>query len=162
MRACVAIRRVLAFGPMLPLFIIITAAGFSLSGCNPSPSATPTAQQTAAREAADAAPAEQSLQQRLNNIVDFTCNNRHLNTRDQAAWQVVHGILCYGRDLQIYSNDQLVGALDYLLKGGKLKGWDMRRTDHGVLGVLEAGSKTGQGHEDQWLGYLALAGVQPE
>ncbi len=142
----------------------IASLSFALAagGCNSSANTLPTPKQTAAREAADAAPAERSLQERLGAIVDFTCNNRHLNTRDHAAWQVVHGILCYGRELQIYHDQQLVEALGYLLKGGKLKGWDMRPTDHGVLGVLEAGSKTGQGHEDQWMGYLALAGVQPD
>jgi hypothetical protein len=31
-----------------------------------------------------------------------------------------------------------------------------------LLAVLEAGSKTGQGHQDQWLGYLSQIGLNPE
>ena len=38
----------------------------------------------------------------------------------------------------------------------------MRKGDHGLEAVVEAGSKTGQGHEDQWLGYLSQCGLSPE
>ena len=38
----------------------------------------------------------------------------------------------------------------------------MRKGDHGLEAVLEAGSKTGQGHEDQWLGYLSQCGITPD
>ncbi len=31
----------------------------------------------------------------------------------------------------------------------------MRPGDKGVLSIIEAGSKTGQGHPDQWLGYMS-------
>ena len=40
-----------------------------------------------------------------------------------------------------------------------MRGWTLRKGDHGLEAVLEAGSKTGQGHEDQWLGYLSQAGL---
>jgi hypothetical protein len=85
-----------------------------------------------------------------------------LNTTDQAAWQIVHGALMYGRDFQIYHDQKLVGAIDYLLGGGQLRGWTMHKGDHGLEAVLEAGSKMGQGHEDQWLGYLSQCGVSPD
>jgi hypothetical protein len=53
--------------------------------------------------------------------------------------------------------------LDYLLAGGVLKGWVMRPGDKGVFSLLEAGSKTGQGHPDQWLGYMSQCGdVKPD
>ena len=99
---------------------------------------------------------------RLDKALEFTYSNRHLNTKDQAAWQIVHGALVYGRDFQIYHEGKLVSALEYLLGGGELRGWTMRKGDHGVKAVLEAGSKTGQGHEDQWLGYLSQCGLSPE
>jgi hypothetical protein len=35
----------------------------------------------------------------------------------------------------------------------------LRKGDHGVVAVVEAGSKTGQGHPDQWLGYLSQCGL---
>src|SRR6185503_18433979 len=50
----------------------------------------------------------------------------------------------------------------YLLDGGTLKGWNLRKGDHGLEAVLEEGSKTGQGHKDQWIGYLSQVGLKPE
>ncbi len=108
-------------------------------------------------------PEADALCERLDKVLDYTYANRHLSTKDQAAWQIVHGVLVYGRDYQIYNDEgQLVGALDYLLGGGVLRGWTMRKGDHGLEAIVEAGSKTGQGHEDQWLGYLSMCGVSPE
>jgi hypothetical protein len=98
---------------------------------------------------------DEELRERLDKALDFTFANRHLNTNDQAAWQIVHGTLAFGRDFKIYHDGKLVPALDYLLAGGQLRGWTMRKGDHGLTAILEAGSKTGQGHEDQWLGYLS-------
>ena len=74
----------------------------------------------------------------------------------------MHGALAYGRDFQIYKDGQLVPALDYLLGGGELRGWTLRKGDHGVDSIVEAGSSMGQGHEDQWLGYLSQVGLKPE
>ena len=104
-------------------------------------------------------PADDELRDRIDRALDFTFANRHLSTEDQAAWQIVHGALMFGRDFQIYHDGKLVGAIDYLLGGGRLRGWTMRKGDHGVVAVLEAGSKTGQGHPDQWLGYLSQVGI---
>jgi hypothetical protein len=53
-------------------------------------------------------------------------------------------------------------ALDYLLGGGRLTGWVLSPGAKGVETLVEPGSKTGQGHEDQWLGYLSLTGLDPE
>lgn len=104
-------------------------------------------------------PSDAQLRDRVDRAIEFTYTNRHLNTTDQAAWQIVHGALAYGRDFQIYHEGQLVSAIDYLLNGGQLRGWVLRKGDHGLEAVLEAGSKMGQGHEDQWLGYLSQCGL---
>ncbi len=132
------------------LFLLGLAA--ILAGCAKTPSSTAQAE----------LPSDDQLCDRLDTAVDFTRDNRHLNTTDQAAWQIVHGALMYGRDFQIYSDGKLVSALDYLLRGGSLRGWTMRKGDHGLEAVLEAGSKMGQGHEDQWLGYLSQCGLSPD
>src|SRR5947207_2296311 len=66
---------------------------------------------------------ESTLCEQLDRASDFAFARRHLNTADHAAWQVVHGLLLYGRDFQIKHDGKLVGALDYLLGGGSLKGW---------------------------------------
>ena len=104
-------------------------------------------------------PDQDTLRDRLDNVIRFTYQNRHLNTKDQAAWQIVHGALAYGPDFEIYTDGELKPAMAYLLSGGKLRGWDLRKGDHGVLAVMDAGSKTGQGHPDQWLGYLSQCGL---
>ncbi len=104
-------------------------------------------------------PDEDALRERLDKAITFTYKNRHLSTKDQAAWQIVHGALAYGPDFEIYADGQLKPAIAYLLGGGKLRGWDLRKGDHGVMAVLDAGSKMGQGHPDQWLGYLSQCGL---
>jgi hypothetical protein len=98
------------------------------------------------------------LKKKIDGIIDYTLNARLMNVRDHAAWQVVHGIEAYGRDLPIEHDGQVSSALDYLLAGGVLKGWSLRPGDKGVISIIEAGSKTGQGHPDQWLGYMSQCG----
>ncbi|MDX1961616.1 MAG: ADP-ribosylation factor-directed GTPase activating protein isoform b [Pirellulales bacterium] len=106
-------------------------------------------------------PDSSQLQTRIDAIVDHTLNQRRLNTRDHAAWQIVHAILAFGPDLLIEHEGQLVPALGYLQAGNPLTGWNLRPTAHGVLVPVEEGSKTGQGHPDQWLGYLSQTGLTP-
>jgi hypothetical protein len=74
------------------------------------------------------------------------------------AWQVVHGILAFGRDFPLRHDGTESAALDYLLDGGRLTGWTLRAGTPGVVAVVEEGSTTGQGHPDQWLGYLSQCG----
>lgn len=104
-------------------------------------------------------PSDEVLRDRLDKAIAFTQDSRHLNSKDQAAWQVVHGILVYGPSFQIYHEGKLVDALDHLLSGGPLRGWTMRKGDHGLEAIVEPGTSTGQGHEDQWLGYLSQIGM---
>src|SRR5882762_6881386 len=104
--------------------------------------------------------APDALRTRIDDAISYSANQRLMNTRDQAAWQIVHGLEAFGRDLKIESDGQVVGALDYLFQGNPLKGWVLRPGDKGLIAVLEAGSKTGEGHPDQWLGYLSQCGVQ--
>ncbi len=102
--------------------------------------------------------APEKLRDRIDAVLDYTVSQRLMSSSDQAAWQIVHGLEAFGRDLKINADGKEVGALKYLLAGNPLKGWNMRPADHGVLALLEAGSKTGQGHPDQWLGYLSQCG----
>ena len=107
-------------------------------------------------------PSDESLSRRIDEMLRFTLDNRRLNSRDHAAWQVVHGVLAFGGEFQIEHDGQLVPALDWLLAGGPLRGWNIRSggsADKGPIAVLEPGSKEGQGHPDQWLGYLSQTGL---
>ena len=108
--------------------------------------------------------APDALRTRIDAAISYTADQRLMNTRDQAAWQIVHGLEAFGRKLEIESDGEVVGALDYLLKGNPLKGWVLRPGEKfpdgstGVVAILEPGSKTGEGHPDQWLGYLSQCG----
>ena len=147
--------RDMALCPSIALGCLILATLFAgCSDAEPAAKATP----AVASAAADALPDDATLQTKIDEVVDFT-EARHMNAREHAAWQIVHGILAY-RSLQIEVDGKLVSALDYLLKGGRLKGWELKPGDHGLEAVLEAGSKTGQGHEDQWAGYLSQVGME--
>jgi len=84
---------------------------------------------------------------------------RLLDAGVQGAWQVVHGILAFGPDFPLAAKGRTVPALRYLLDGGTLVGWKLRPGEPGVIAVVEEGSTMGQGHPDQWLGYLAQCGV---
>jgi hypothetical protein len=148
--------------PQIASFLLV-AFVLSLAGCGQpsagSPAAGPT-QVTALKLTADE-PGDEELKRMIDEAIDFNAG-RYMNANDHAAWQIVHGILAYGRDLKIYVNGELVSALDHLLAGGELRGWAIKPGDHGVETILEVGSKSGQGHEDQWLGYIAQTGVSPE
>jgi len=115
---------------------------------------------------ADAAPLpdDDVLRQRLDHALDLVYRDRRLNARVHAAWQIVHGAVAFGRAFPMEKDGQVVSAVDYLLAGGTLQGWNLQPGDtlgdrQGLRAVVEAGSKTGQGHYDQWLGYLSGCGL---
>ncbi len=130
---------------------------FATAGCGTQPAPPPVAEV----ETVDPA----TLCRRIDAVLDHARDARRLNPRDHAAWQVVHGILAFGEAFPIQQGDGTTPALAYLLEGGRLTGWSLRPSSPGVISVLEAGSKTGQGHPDQWLGYLSqcsLEGLPPD
>jgi hypothetical protein len=110
-------------------------------------------------------PTPDALRDRIDAVVDYTLNNRTLNTRDHNAWQIVHGILPYGHDFKIEritdSGSEMIPALDWLLQGGALNGWSLRPGEKGIIAVVDPGSRSAQGHPDQWIGYLSQCGVKP-
>jgi hypothetical protein len=79
-----------------------------------------------------------------------------------AAWQVIHGVLAFGPDLILDYDGTDVPALDHVLAGGTLTGWKMRPGEKGIIAEVEPGSKTGQGHKDQWLGYLSACNIKAD
>jgi len=95
---------------------------------------------------------------RIDAVLAHARDNRRLDASVHGAWQVVHGILAFGRDFPLRHDGTDSAALDYLLDGGRLTGWNIRAGSPGVIALLEEGSNTGQGHPDQWLGYLSQCG----
>ena len=99
-----------------------------------------------------------ALCRRIAAVLAHARDNRRLDASVHGAWQVVHGILAFGRDFPLTHDGTDSAALDYLLDGGRLTGWNLRTGSPGVIALLEEGSNTGQGHPDQWLGYLSQCG----
>ncbi len=98
------------------------------------------------------------LCKRITQILKQTQDGRELSTELQGAWQIVHGILAFGEQFTVLHESVTVPALDYLLEGGTLQGWKLRPGKNGITALVEEGSALGQGHQDQWLGYLSQCG----
>jgi hypothetical protein len=101
-----------------------------------------------------------ALGRRIDAALAHARDARRLDAGVQGAWQVVHGILAFGPEFPLVHDGRESSALDYLLGGGPLTGWILRPGHPGVIAVVEPGSTTGQGHPDQWLGYLSQCGVR--
>ena len=117
-----------------------------------------------------AAMSDEALCAELDEVLEFTYDGRHLNLKEHAAWQILHGVLAYqDRFLVMNEAGQKVPAVDHVLNGGQMTGWTMEpgdwldeaKTRRGLRAVLELGTKTGQGHADQWFAILAQTGLEP-
>src|SRR5690606_6443194 len=104
------------------------------------------------------------LQQWVADVLRDNRENRRLSTDVNAAWQIMHGVLAYGRQLQIATASGTQPAVEYLLGGGAARGFELRGGDlfelprpsdeaptalRGIVADLQPGSKIGQGHRDQ-------------
>ena len=125
-----------------------------LAGCG-RPAAGPDVSPASATAVVD----QESLCRRIDAVLTHACDGRRLDASVHGAWQVVHGILAFGRDFPLQHDGTESAALDYLLRGGRLTGWTLRPDNPGVIAVVEEGSMTGQGHPNQWLGYLTQCGL---
>ena len=131
--------------PIFALSLILPLAALA-AGCNrTSTSAKAAAEQNVAAPAPANLPSDEELCRRIDHAVAFGRANRHLDGSQNAAWQVVHGLLAFGKDFEIYRDGKLIPALDYLLAGGELNGWKLRKGDHGVQPILEAGLENRHG-----------------
>lgn len=120
-------------------------------------------------------------------VLQANLDNRVLSTDVNAAWQIMHGVLAYGRDLTIHTPTGRQPAVTYLLGGGAARGFeltggqwfdipadqnaaDQNAADQkaaggrrrGLVAVLDPGAKIGQGHRDQWLAYMARCGLRDD
>lgn len=129
----------------------IAACALAAAGCGLAVTADP----SATRPPADTA----ALCRRIDAVLAHARDARRLDAGVHGAWQVVHGILAFGPGFPLVHDGEESSALDYLLDGGRLTGWILRPGTPGPLAVVEPGSTMGQGHPDQWLGYLSQCGV---
>jgi len=153
------------------LAAVLCLVCLAASGCNRGAStadAAAAANSQSATTASDALPSDDQLRKALDDALDYTFEKRRLDVKDQAAWQIIHGALAFKRAFLVRTGDKDVSAVDYVLQGGQMPGWNLARGDtldeqagrYGVRALYEPGTKTGQGHYDQWMGYLSDAGLK--
>jgi hypothetical protein len=152
---------------LIPLLALPALAAMSLPGCmgniDGPVAQDPTPPAVSPQE-------DDELRERLDEAIDLALRYRRLNLTDHAAWQIVHGSMAFHRAFLILKGDELVSAIDYVFAGGKMKGWDFEPGTlfdettgrRGLRSLMDPGSKSGQGHPDQWLGYLAECGFSPD
>lgn len=129
-----------------------------LSGCE-SAVKTDGPKAEAAAAGAPSATTEEELKQRIDAVLSYTLHERELRLDTHAAWQIIHGVAAFGPKFPVMNGDQQVRALNWVFAGNAMKGWTLRPGRHGVEAVQEPGTKAGQGHPDQWLGYMSLWGL---
>ena len=141
-------------------------------GCGPSTNATfsPTGTSTSTAAAAkdpNKLPDDAELLRQLDDALDFTLEKRRLDVSEQKAWQIIHGALAYKRKFLVRASGKDVPAVQYALSGGPMEGWNLVEADvldektgrRGVRATVEGGTFSGQGHYDQWMGYLSDTGL---
>jgi len=111
---------------------------------------------------ASAAVPQDGLKAMLDHALAYNRDQRLLSTDRNAAWQIAHGSVAYGLELPLLVGKQRVLAFDHLFGGGTMRGWQLSlgpvhpRTGRAMIRAeVEAGSYIGQGHVDQFLGYLS-------
>jgi hypothetical protein len=137
-----------------------------LAGCGTSgglPDSTTPVVSTGTGAANPAAlPSDDEILKQIDDALEWTYEHRRLSVNEQAAWQIIHGALAYKREFLVSDGTKDVSAVNYVLAGGKLQGWNLRRGDlldeqtkrYGVKALVEE-DKKGQGHCDQWMGYMS-------
>lgn len=156
----------------VPVGFVVALVMSAVVGCgggNPSPATTAETRPVASGGPAagdGTLPGDDEILRQIDEALEYTYDHRRLSVgstaNDQAAWQIVHGALAFKREFLVSDGMRDVSAVDYILAGGKMKGLDLRRGDlldeatkrYGIATVI-AEDKMGQGHQDQWLGYLS-------
>jgi hypothetical protein len=141
----------------LGFLAIVTIAGYC--GCNRGPSAGPAVTPVAASSKPPAV--DDELLRQIDDALKFT-HARRLDTSVNAAWQIIHGCIPFRQDFLIRHEGRDVRAIDFLFGGGMVEGWEFEpgivldeSGRRGLRAIPRPGSNRGQGHEDQWLGYLS-------
>jgi hypothetical protein len=144
---------------------LVVATLLPLTGCSGTSEPTATTASTgdapAANTTASADVSDDELKAMLDEMIDHT-RDRHLSPQVNNAWQIVHALLAYGKDLKLFDQErnQLVPALEFMAaEKVKVRGWDFAPGDKGVNALMLEAGKVGPGHDDQWIGYLAQAGL---
>ncbi len=155
---------------MLRRIAICCLAFFPLIGCSPELFVSRTGPEEALRtfEQSLTVLETEPLRARIEGVLADGNRGRRLSADVNAAWQIMHGVIAYGTELEIETSDRgLCGAIDYVFHGGQLMGFELQAGGEilpstgrqGLKARLEPGSYIGQGHVDQWLAIFAMANL---
>lgn len=130
-------------------------------GCSGQPEAKPTVEKVGFTDIPD-----DQLCQTVDDALLYTFNERQQDLDVNAAWQILHGALPFGMHFQVQNGEESVPAMQWVLDGNQMQGWTLRHGSKDLPGgrrglkmVMEPGTKTGQGHEDQWLAVMSQCGL---
>jgi hypothetical protein len=156
---------------MLRWFVVCIWGSFITSlGCSPVliESGLPVEQALTDLEQSGEEQGRSSLQSRIESVLENGLAGRQLDSEVNAAWQIMHGVIAYGPQLQIKTPDRgQFSATEYAFSGGQLMGFELMPGNEilsatgrpGLKARLESGSYIGQGHVDQWLAIFAMANL---
>lgn len=163
--ALIAINRIASRCVAVSLAIAMTSVG-----CGPT-TALPLAKREIALKQMESVQADRNIEalvQRIDLALERELTQRRMDASVNAAWQIMHGVVCYGKQLKIQTEDRgEVGAIEYAFHEGLINGFELSTTTTllpsigrvGILAKLEPGSFVGQGHPDQWLAIFAMANL---
>jgi hypothetical protein len=153
--------------------LLAVLSALALTGCpvldSPVPHSPATESSAANSDGDSENPSDtETTRQRVAQTLKRDFAQRGLSTSQNGAWQVLHGVLAYGKDFVVQTDNGPQNAVDYLLGGGALDGFNPRAGDRfgsgsprqGVKAQLQPETKIGQGHRDQWLAVLVQSGVK--
>ena len=102
------------------------------------------------------------IRELVSRILDDNRTQRRLSSDTHGAWQILHGILAYGEDFTMETPQGEKRALEAILVGEMVDGFQPRRGDalgdpsrSGLRMDMQPTTKIGQGHRDQWLAIVA-------
>lgn len=149
--------------------VLVLVAAAMLVGCPMahSPIELTDAQVTnAGRNSERAELSGRSLIERIDRTLEFNRTDRRLSVDRNGAWQILHGILAYGDRFEIDADGRRQVALDYLMSGHSIDGFQPRKGDWmgtpprpGLRIEMDVATKVGQGHRDQWLAIVSQTGL---
>lgn len=153
---------------MMRWMALCSVAFLSLIGCSPALLVSSNISEESLHELEQSlsAQATDPFKSRIEAVLRAGHQQRRLSAEVNAAWQIIHGVVAYGADLEIETADRgICRAIDYAFSGGQLMGFELQSGGEilpstgrqGLKARLEPGSYIGQGHVDQWLGYFAMA-----
>ncbi|WP_143544077.1 hypothetical protein [Rhodopirellula sp. MGV] len=142
----------------------IGAGAILTTGCPMSMPETLPGQQDASTATDSDSPSVEQVIERVEKTLVREKQSRGLSTMVNGAWQIFHGILAFANEFTIDTPEGRQNAVEYFAAGGVCDGFRPRIGNrfgdgtYGYLVDLQASTKVGQGHRDQWLAVLAQAG----